>query len=348
MKKVHFLLLFFPALLLQSCTTSREETITTDRETIPVSILPLEKRQIDVRIQSAGTFTTDDEVFLSFKTGGIVQRVLVNEGDAVRKGQVLATLEMTEIDAAVEQARLAREKAQRDLLRARNLFADSVATREQVENAQTAFDLTERQLEAARFNGRFSTVRANADGYVLKKLVNEGQLVAPGTPVLQVNGAGKGRWILNAAVSDAEWAAIGIGDQALVRTGTEPGRPLRATVSGKSEGVDPYSGTFLVRLQVEDSKAHKLAYGLFGNAEIEASGKISGWQLPYESLLDGHGSEAYVFVTSDKRNARRVKVEVDKVENGRVIIRSGLEEIPYLIVSGSAYLQDQSKIHVKN
>ena len=142
------------------------------------------------KIPVSGQFTTDDEVMMSFKTTGIINKIFVKEGDAIKKGQVLATLNLTEIDAGLQQAQLAYEKAGRDLQRLNNLFNDSVATLEQVQNAKTTKDLAAQQLNTARFNRQYSEIHAEANGFVLRKLANEGQLVLQATrycrPMAQV------------------------------------------------------------------------------------------------------------------------------------------------------------------
>src|SRR5881409_2151738 len=88
-------------------------------------------------VTATGTLGPKEEVTLSFKVGGVVSRIFVDEGRAVRAGDSLAVLDLSEIDAAVVRARSAAEKAERDLTRARRLYADSVATLEQAQNAQT-------------------------------------------------------------------------------------------------------------------------------------------------------------------------------------------------------------------
>ena len=79
-------------------------------------------------IQTSGLFTTDDETYLAFKTGGIIEKIYVKEGDAIRKGQLLATLNLTEIEAQVAQARLSFEKAKRDF-RASKIYIKTVLPR---------------------------------------------------------------------------------------------------------------------------------------------------------------------------------------------------------------------------
>lgn len=346
MKKIIFWIAMPAIIILHSCSSSKSETDTVESDVIPVKIISLEPGTADIKVQTSGVFTTDDETFLSFKTGGIIRSILVQEGDFVKQGQVLATLEMTEINAGLQQATLAHEKALRDYSRVKNLYTDSVTTLEQLQNAKTALELATRQLEAAQFNVRFSTIRANVNGYVLKKFVNEGQLIGPGNPVLQVNGAGKGDWMLTAGVSDAEWASIETGDAAIIATDADPDVQLKAKVSLKSEGVDANSGTFMIRLKLIDKPSTEIAAGMFGKAEIIASRKRNGWIIPFEALLDSDGKKAYVFVTNDKQQALKQEVVVEHIENGSVLISHGLENVRYMIVSGNAYLMDKSKIKI--
>jgi len=330
---------------LASCHTPEKET-TIPQDIIPVRTIALASDTISRQVITSGQFTTDDETMLSFKTGGVVQRVYVKEGDRVSRGQLLATLNLTEVNAVVAQAKLALQKAERDFERASNLYRDSVATREQMQNAQTALELARQQYAGAGFNQQYSEIRATAGGFVLRRFVNEGQVVAPGTPVVQVNGALSARWSLKVGVSDGQWAALKPGDRASVTTDVAPGKSFTAHVSKKAEGVDMQSGTFLVYLELENAPVHLLASGLFGRAVIYPKQQQAAWPVPFDALLDGDAREAYVFITNDGKTARKVKVEVSHVDKNAVWISSGLENAARLIVSGSAYLNDGSAIQV--
>ncbi|NCT73353.1 MAG: efflux RND transporter periplasmic adaptor subunit [Chitinophagaceae bacterium] len=315
-------------------------------EVIPVKTMSLIQDTINSSFRVAGQFTTDDETNLAFKNGGIVQRIYVKEGDAISKGQLLATINLTEINAMAEQANQAYQKAKRDYERASNLYRDSVATLEQMQNAKTALEVARQQYTSAGFNQTYSEIRADKSGYVLRRFANEGQVVGPGTPILQINGAASGKWILKAGLSDYQWSQVKLGDRATVTTDVAPGKTLNAQVIKKSEGVDPLSGTFMVQLQVSDVPAGMLASGLFGKAQLFPAQSIHAWAIPYDALLDGDASDAYVFVTDDNQTARKVKVQVSRVENGQVMVSAGLEGAKALIISGSAYLNEGSRIRI--
>lgn len=343
-------LLALPVLLsLAACSQKSEASSETKRDIIPVKTIPLNAERRNGTLSLSGQFTTDDEVMLSFKTGGIINNITVKEGDQVKKGQVLATLDLTEINAQVQQAQLALEKAKRDYDRAFNLYKDSVATLEQVQNAQTALDISKQAYQAARFNLAYSQITAPRNGYVLRKLANVGQMVAPGTPVIQTNGASNGDWKLKVGASDKEWALIKINDRALISNDAPDGKTYEGVVSRKSESIDPYTGTFTIEISIRDKNTGGLAAGMFGKAQLSSSaesGISKTWLVPYDALLDADGSTGYVFVTNDGKTASKVKVEISEVQKDHVLVTGGLENARELIVSGSAYLTDKSSVKI--
>ncbi len=335
------------AWMIQSCGNSDRKTERVARvtEIVPVRVLAVALQELQPVIQTSGVFTTDDETFLAFKTGGIIQKMYVKEGDAIRKGQLLATLNLTEIEAQVAQAKLSFEKAKRDFTRVENLYRDSVATLEKFQNARTGMEVASRQLEAANFNRSYSEIRAVNNGYVLRKMANEGQVIAPGVTVFQTNGAGQGKWILRTGVSDREWSMITVGDQATAKTDALPGKIFEAVVTRKSEGTDVMNGSFTVEVTLKNP-GNGLASGLFGKATIQGSRKQPVWKIPYAALLDGDAQSGYVFATEDGKTAHKVNVVVGSIEKDLVTIVAGLENVKTLIISGSAYLKDGSEIKV--
>ena len=334
--------------VLQSCIDGKSATsvIPKASEPIPVQVVKLEKTTSNSEITASGQVTTEDETLLAFKTSGIVDKVLVKEGDHVRKGQRLASLDLTEINALVAQAEHNVEKMQRDFHRVSNLYKDSVATLEQLQNVETALSVAKEQLQAATFNRSFSTIHAPANGYVLRKFVTAGQVVGVGDPILLTNSASQGAWILKVGVSDKEWSTIRIGDRARVTIDAFEKKVFNASVMRMSETADPQTGAFTVELQIK-SEDVKLATGMFGAAAIHSAEKQSSWSVPYEAVLDANGAEGFVFITSDNKTAKKQRVVIESFNGTSMRISNGLENAEALIVSGSAYLSDNSPIIIQ-
>ena len=350
-----FLLVISITAALASCTARTEPVRKIQSDLIPVKTIPLEQTNSTATVNVSGQFTTDDEVLLSFKTGGIIEKIYVKEGDAIRKGQLLATLNLTEINASVQQAMISYDKAVRDHQRLIQLFNDSVATLEQVQNAKTTMDLASQQLNSAEFNRHYSEIRAEANGFVLRKMANEGQQVSSGNAVFQTNGAGSGKWILRSGVTDKQWAAIKLGDAAEIGMAAGNGQTIAGKVTRKSEAADQANGLFTIDITVAGNHQGKIATGMFGSGVIttgagnsHAKQKTEGWSVPYDALLDEDGSTGFVFVTSDNKTANKIKVTISGIEKDRVIISEGLESAGSLIISGSAYLTDHSPISIQN
>ncbi|MBC6367845.1 efflux RND transporter periplasmic adaptor subunit [Algoriphagus sp. AK58] len=312
---------------------------------IPVKVIGIKAGSFISSISASGNFSTKDETLLSFKVGGIVSKIYVQEGDPVKKGQILATLDLTEVQAGLNQSKLAFEKAKRDYERVGRLYQDSVATLEQFQNSKTALDIAEQQLKTVEFNLSYAQIRATQNGFVLRKFVNPGQQVSSGAPIIQINGANQGNWVLQATVNDQNWSLISPGDQAVIFASNSsdsiPGKVIR-----KSQAADQVTGAYWVEVAPEDTKNLNLASGMFGKALIQPARTTQGWQIPYEAILDAQGSEGFVFVTDDGKQAKKVKVVLGKISPHSVQVLSGLENHTTLIVAGSAYLTDGSTIQI--
>src|SRR5882757_8272830 len=173
-------------------------------------------------LQYSGLIASNAEARLSFKIGGIVSKIYVKEGDRVSKGQLLASLDLTEIDAQVQQASQNVEKSQRDEGRINNLYKDTVASLEQVQNTHTQLTVASEALRIARFNQQYAQIRAASSGTILQKLMNEGEYASAGTAALEFNGADQNDWVVRFGVSDKDWAVLHKGDKAAVTIDSYP------------------------------------------------------------------------------------------------------------------------------
>ncbi len=341
--KILLSIIIFSLITYSGCSSKKEEKTV---DVIPVKVIKLKKEKVNKAVNVSGYFTTNNETYLSFKTGGIIKSIFVNEGDRVKKDQLLAVLELNEIQAQVSQAKSAYEKALRDFNRVQNLYKDSVATLAQKQDAKTGLDVASEQLTIANYNLNHSEIRATDGGFILRKLANEGQVVGSGSPVFQTNEIAASGWILKAGISDRDWSTIKIGDLAIVQSDVNPSNNIEASVLRKSEGVDPNSGTFFVELKINENYNGKIASGLFGKARIFPKYHSEMWAAPYQSIEEGNGDTGYVFVTNDLKKAVKVEVNIFSLDKDSVYINQGLENYKYLIVSGSAYLNNDSQIKV--
>jgi RND family efflux transporter MFP subunit len=334
------------AIVLAGCNgKAGQNKLTISAETIPVKLLRVNQDTTSSVITASGLLSTENEARLSFKISGIIEKVFVKEGDRVRKGQLLATLKSTEIASQVQQVQLIVEKAQRDYQRANNLYKDSVVTLEQLQNAKTGVDIAKQNLQQVAFNQEYSKIYAPADGFVVKKIGNEGELAGSGSPVLFTNAlSASSKWILKVGLSDKEWSAIEVGNKANVLVDAFPGKLFKGVISKKSVSADAASGSFQAELEVDFGQLQP-AIGMFGTAAIVVSHSSVGFSIPYEALLEANGKKGFVFVSDDKKTVKKIPVTISSISNNVVYIEDGLQGHLWVVTAGSPYLNDKSTIN---
>src|SRR5688572_18115047 len=248
----HIGIAFAAALVVTGCGNGTEPE--SAQGAAPVRVARVEEAPATAALRAIGVLAPADEVRLAFKTGGVIRQIAVEQGAPVKEGQLLATLADDEVAAAVSQARAVAEQAARDLDRGKSLLADEVATREQVEDLQTANAVADAQLRTALFNARHARIEAPADGVVLRRLAEPDELVSAGQPVLVVGNTGGG-WIVRAALADRDVVQVRTGDAAEVTLDAFPGRRFAATVVEIAAAADPQTGTYEMKLSVDPAGA---------------------------------------------------------------------------------------------
>ncbi|XHR95017.1 efflux RND transporter periplasmic adaptor subunit [Mucilaginibacter sp. UC70_90] len=333
--------------LIASCKEKhKEENPIGEPDIIPVKIASVATLGVPDQITATGLVSTEDEAKYAFKIGGVISRILVQEGQFFKKGQLLATLNATEISAGLAQSSLALEKAQRDYSRAMNLYKDSVYTLEQLQNTKTALDVAQKAREAVAFNDRYSKIYAASDGFVSKKIANEGEVIAEGMPVLLINSTEQhNSYSLKVGVTDREWAIIKSGQTAKVTLDGYVGQKFDAVVFRKSQAADRELGSFQVELKL-NLNGIKPAVGMFGKAEIATHQDENVMVIPYNSLVEADGNKGFVFTTVGTSRVKRIPVTILKFDNDNVYLKDKLEGIDQIVVSNSAYLNEQSIIKI--
>ena len=353
MKKTFITILIPVALgaILWMCSTQAKEESAkpvVDEATIAVKLAPVKEGTYSLPVVSSGLISTEIESRLSFKAGGIISRIYVTEGQSVSAGQILATLDLTEINAQEAQTKNNLEKTKRDLERAKRLYADSAATLEQIQNAQTAYNVADESFRIVAFNKRYATIQATSSGKVIKKFANEGELVGPGIPVLMVNSAGTNDWIVRIGLPDVDWVRVKIGDKAIVSTDAYPDVTFNAIVNVINEGAEAMNGLYQAEIKI-NHQGKKLATGLFARVEIIPSESQNLKSIPVEALIEGDGKNAFVFVVNpDQKSVSKIPVTIAYLQTREAIILRGLEKVSDVVNEGSAYLTEFSKITVSH
>jgi RND family efflux transporter MFP subunit len=327
--------------LASGCSPRAQAATAPEAPAIPVRTVPVILGPVDRPVRAAGTVATKDEWDLAFKVGGLLASVSVHEGQPVRRGQVLAALDPTELDAGVRQAREGLEKARRDAARAAQLVASDVAPRTAADDSRTAEALAEAQLAAAEFNQRHATLTAPGDGWVDRRLAEPGEVVAPGRPIVHLSGQGRG-FVVRAALADRDVLGLRPGTPARITLDASPGRPLTGRVTEIARAAGRGTGTYQVEIALPAAESAGLLSGLTAKVEIARTVPASG-AVPLASLVDGDGELGAIFTVRDGL-ARRVPVRVAFLQGDRAVLSAGLDGVERVVSDGAPRLADGSRV----
>jgi multidrug efflux system membrane fusion protein len=296
-------------------------------------------------IRTNGLLANKDEIRLAFKVGGVIRKLTVSEGERVRKGQRLAEIEQTEVNAQVEQARQARDKANRDTARGERLYEDKVISLEQLQDLRTQAAMAEAALNSAQFNWNYAAIVAPHDGTVLRRLAEERELVSAGTPVLVLGAQDQG-FIVRTGLADREIVQVRLGDAAQVRLDALPDATLRGKVTEVASAADAASGMFRIEVTL-DTTDLPLKSGLVAKLTVVPSSASAGSRVyvPIGAIVEGDGRTARLFVL-DKDRARRRDVEVAFIEGDTVALVGGVEAGEQVITDGALYLEDGEQVAI--
>jgi RND family efflux transporter MFP subunit len=297
-------------------------------------------------IRTNGVLANRDEIRLAFKVGGVIKHLAVSEGEPVRKGQKLAEIEQTEVDAQVEQARQACEKANRDVARGARLYADKVISLEQLQDLRTQAAMAEAALNSARFNWSYAAIVAPRDGTVLRRLAEEREVVAAGVPVL-VLGAQDSGFVVRTGLADREIVQVRIGDAVHVRLDAFPDAKLDGKVTEIASAADRASGMFGIEVAVARRSELPLKSGLVAKLTIVPASASNGSRVyvPIGAIVEGDGRNARLFVL-DQDRARSRDIEVAFIEGSIVALASGVDVGEQVITDGALYLEDGERVAI--
>ncbi|SER49264.1 efflux RND transporter periplasmic adaptor subunit [Pedobacter rhizosphaerae] len=346
MKKIQLTLIALTSLLFACKEKPKNTNALGQPDIVPVKIASVSSLGVTNSIQATGLVATENEANYAFKIGGVISKILVEEGQFFKKGQLLATLNTTEIVAGLAQADLGVDKAKRDYARAVNLYKDSVFTLEQLQNTRTALEVAKKTSEATAFNYRYAKIYAASDGFVTKKVASVGEVVGGGMPVLMTSSTqNSDSYLLKVGVTDQEWAGIKAGQQAVINLDGYPDQTFQATVLRKLQSADASIGSFQVELKLQLGNLRP-AIGMFGKAAIQTNVSQNATAIPFSALVEADGEKGFIFTPIGKDRVKKVPVTILKFDNKNVYLKDKLEGVEQIVTSNSAYLNEQSTVKI--
>lgn len=307
------LLIVFASLLLAACGSGGTEK---DKTAETVALVPVEAvaaaaRPIDASYSGTATLEADREADVVAKTGGVLLRLLVEEGDAVRQGQVLARLDDASPRLSLAKAEATLRKLEADYRRADEMFGRKLLSLE--EHDKIKFDLDNQRAvhDLSRLELSYTNVIAPIDGVIGKRMVKEGNLIQVNQPLFHIVDFDPLLGVLN--VPERELNILKPGQPVSMSVDALPGQRFPGVIERVSPVVEAASGTFRVTCRF-NATLQTLKPGMFGRIDVVYDRKQDALAIPRGALIEEDGETA-VYLIVDAPPPAEVKPKDGKAVN---------------------------------
>lgn len=288
----------------------------------------------------AGEIRAREESALSFRVGGSLVKRLVDAGDRVRRGQLLAELDPGDagLQVAAAQAEMARLGG--DLARYRKLVAQKLVSQSAFDAQQAAYRAARAHYELMRNQSAYTRLHAPRDGVIANRLAEAGQTVTAGQAIYTLAGdAGREVAI---ALPESRIREVRVGQPVVVELWSAPGQRLPGRVREISPAADPQARTYAARIALEGVAVAAVELGQSARVYMQQTGERAALSVPLSAVqrgADGKASSLWV-VDPATRRVRLVPVELGSYGEDTVPVMGGLVADAWVVAAGGHLLRE--------
>ena len=310
---------------------------------LPVEVAAPETMDIFEIFETTATIASDAEAPVLARVPGEVVEILVEEGDRVEEGQILARLDGERLRLQMLQAKASLDMTSREHERFVRLRERGLVSASAVENLQYDVDALTASYELMRLNYGYTQIRAPISGVVSSRDVKPGAHVESGSAVFRITETS--RLVAYLYIPQIELARIETGDEVLVKVDAMPGHEFRANLARISPTIDTRNGTFRATVYI-DNQDELLAPGMFSRFSIACEEHADALVVPSRALVQEDGASVVYVVNNGAATRRRVTVGIQSGDVTEIL--DGLEPSETVVVTGQASLRDGSKVLASN
>lgn len=323
-----------------------------------VTLAPVLARDLEERIEATGELRAKDSARVAAEVAGRVTETPYEEGSRVVAGTIVMridperhALERDAARAGLAQAEASLQEQERTLLRMRELHASKVASRERLDQAETATKLARAKLEGARAQLSMAE-RAHGDanvaapfaGLIGRRLVSRGEFVQPGQALFELVALDPIE--VEFRLTERDVARVRPGIPVDVRVAPYPDQTFRATVTVVAPTVDPQSRTLRVRAELPNADG-RLRPGLFARADLGVSHRTGIAMIPEEAVLQ-RADGAIVFRLDGPDRVERLVIETGAHDAGSLEVVRGLAPGDRVVTRGHTALINGARVQIRN
>lgn len=352
---VHGLLLasiFLATSLLTSC--KEEPVIEVEPTPRPIKIFRIDEGLGDTRPDYPARIKAVKVVELAFEVDGRIVDWNVEEGQRVKKGQVLAKLDPRDYQAEVEAARARLRLAEAEYRRESKLFASGSGTQRDLDVATRSRDVSRAELRIAQKALEETKLRALFDGVIARKLVTDYRNVAAREPVLLLQDESSMEVIVDVPERDLaerrddldleDWHEKA---KPMVELSALPGRRFPVKLTELATAADPSTRTFRATFSMDKPEGVGVLGGM--TAKLTLTGLTTAspdnFLVPVSAVIADTDREPFVWlVDEESMTVSKQPVEVGAITGDRIVVQSGLEGGQAIAMSGVHHLTEGREV----
>lgn len=324
------MLLFSSAVL--SCSGGKETDSKNEvakKDIVEVRIAPVEQDSINIEDEFTAYIMAENTINISGMNGVKIEKILVKVGDNVTKGQLLATLDKSQLN----QVKINMEKAKIDFERTSSLYQAGAIAKTTWEQSRDAYNIIKVQYQNIKDN---TELRSPISGVITAKNYDDGNFLSMQTPILVVEQISPVKLTLK--ISDKYYSYINKGMNITVKIDAIPNRTFDAIISNIYPVIDTKSQTISVELRI-DNKDKTLRPGMYAKANI-LFGKELAMLIPDAAVLSQQGAGGkYVYIYKDGKAIYK-EIEIAKVIGDKYQVKSGISIDDKVITTGHKNISD--------
>ncbi|MEJ2128519.1 MAG: efflux RND transporter periplasmic adaptor subunit [Woeseiaceae bacterium] len=333
--------------VLPGCGTG-EASATIDSEVraatpVPVEVAVPVRGDIFATYHATATIESDADAPVLARVAGEVVELLVEEGEFVKAGQVLARLDGERSRLAMLAAKADLDRVSGELQRYDDLHERGLVSAAMYDGLKYDVDALRAAYELARLNYDYSHIRATISGVVSARDVKLGQSIEANSVAFRITDTSE--LVAYLQIPQSELAKFASGHQATLEVDSMPNAEFAATIVRISPTIDTRNGTFRATAVINNATGD-LVPGMFARFTIAYEMHANALLIPNSAVVS-EDEQTSVYVVSDGAVSRR-PVETGIADDGRVEILDGLAEDEEIVVVGHSGLRDGSKVLASN
>jgi len=282
------------------------------------------------------------EVEIVARVSGLLERMLVEEGDVVRQGQVLAELDKSELKISLEESKARLGNNRNVFERSKQMIERELISQEQLDRAKFDYETALAQYERAALNLQYATITAPFSGVITQRLVEQGDMIRVNTVLFNLADTDKLRIRLH--VPEKEMGRIFVGNPVRIETEMLPGEHFGGVVEMIAPVVDPATGTIKVTVQVTEG-AEKLKPGLFCSVYILIETHKDALVINRRALIP-ETEVPEVFIIDDSMVVHRRRLKTGIAQGDTLEVLGGLREGERVVLVGQESLNEGMPVNI--